>query len=461
VFKLLSRSALYHSIPEDEVVSKQQFVLFRIFSYSGSLVCLGVFLKMVLSIHQPGIVPYFILALAVIMLANFFLVKTVAGLRKAYFVMLAAAFILLHIVSYTCGGIRTGGSLYFPAIILYAYMLLGRKAGISFGVASILHIIYSYFISTYTDWTSFSLFKNDINLINQDFLINAILTIFLIASQGNYLQSGKNVVIQRLSKSKKMLEDKNILLKEYAHNLEKTNKELVKFASVASHDLKAPLRAIGTLTGIIQEETGHLFNEDTHTNFNIIKNRVNRMEQLLDALLKYSKADREKEEETEIDLNILLEKIIAEYTNDSRVTIKLYQKFPVIFSETNKMYQVFSNLISNAVLFNDKSKIEVNISVRETDKEWHFSVQDNGPGIDVRFHEKIFVIFQTLQRRDELETMGVGLSIVKKIVEEMGGEICVASEVGKGSEFVFTLLKKNLVKVTNTKIFDRETISIN
>ena len=451
LFERLSRISLYRQIPEDEVVSMQQFVLFRIFSYAGILVCLGVFFKMVLTIKNVGLTPSFILILASVMLINFFSVNKVKNLRRSYIIMLISAFLLLHLLSYSCGGIRTGGTLYFSTIILYAFMLLGRKGGLWFSAATIINVIYLFVISKYTNWTSFSLFKENIELINEDFLINAILTTFLIASQGNYLQSRKNVVIERLEKSKKLLEknyilveEKNNLLNDYANSLEKKNAELEKFASIASHDLKAPLRAIGNLTGIIEDEAGHLFDEEVNNNFSTIKNRVERMELLLNALLEYSKVERSKENFQFVNIFNLLNTILPRYANNISIKIDFDKNLPKVVAAPKKLQIVFENLIENAIRFNDKEAINIKITSEETDDYWLFSVKDNGPGIEKRYHEKVFIIFQTLNRRDDVESIGVGLSIAKKIVEDFGGRIWVESEINNGADFRFTLNKHTI-----------------
>lgn len=151
---------------------------------------------MLFTIKDVGALPYLIIGLGLTILLNFYLVKSVAKLKGYILIMLLSAFTLLHIVSYSCGGIRTAGTFYFAAVILYAYMLLGRSIGKYFTYAVIFHIIYLYFITTYTNLTSFNFFKNDVLLINEDFVLNAIMTVLLIAAQGNYLQSGKNEVIQ-------------------------------------------------------------------------------------------------------------------------------------------------------------------------------------------------------------------------------------------------------------------------
>jgi light-regulated signal transduction histidine kinase (bacteriophytochrome) len=123
------------------------------------------------------------------------------------------------------------------------------------------------------------------------------------------------------------------------------------------------------------------------------------------------------------------------YVQDQSIKFNVAGKMPIIFTERMKLQQVVSNLVSNAVKHNDKSDPIVNISCEDQGEDYLFCFEDNGPGIDPQFHEKIFVIFQTLQARDSFESTGVGLAIVKKIVDEAGGKIWVDSEPGKNTKF--------------------------
>jgi light-regulated signal transduction histidine kinase (bacteriophytochrome) len=311
-----------------------------------------------------------------------------------------------------------------------------------------LHVVYLYYIGSFLHLTSFSFFHEDVELISQDFLINAILTVFLIASQGNYLQSGKNVVIQRLTKSKKLLEENYALLEEqnammnkYAKHLEKTNSELEKFASVASHDLKAPLRAIGNLTDIIEDEAGHLLNDEMQSHFKVIKSRVLRMDALLNALLEYSKADKNSEEYREIAMQPFFEEQLNAVRENIAVHLKFETDLPMVFGERNKLAKAIRNLLHNAIIFNDKDSVEISIAVSDEYDHWLFAIHDNGPGIEARYHEKVFVIFQTLNRRDEKETMGIGLAVARKIIEERGGKIWLDNVQGSGTSVHFTIPK--------------------
>lgn len=242
-----------------------------------------------------------------------------------------------------------------------------------------------------------------------------------------------------------------IQIKNYLRELEITNKELDEFAYVVSHDLKAPLHAISNLTEWIEEDMEGKFSEDTKTNFNIIKSRVARMEDLINGLLEFARANHDKGERTTVDLNDYIYEVIDFCSPPPNCSIGVHGKLPTLYGDRIKFQQIFANLIGNAIKYNDKSEINISISATEQEDTWTISIRDNGPGIDPRFHEKIFVIFQTLNPRDTVESTGVGLAIVKKIVEEEGGRIWVDSMPGTGSDFRFTWPKS--AKQENEGIF--------
>ena len=242
-------------------------------------------------------------------------------------------------------------------------------------------------------------------------------------------------VIKEQAKYRKMTEQ---TMHEHVANLEKINRELDQFAYVVSHDLKAPLRAMSSLITWIEEDSGPYLTADSKENLKMIVQRVNRMSNLINGILAYSKAGKGKVEKVETNVKELVDEIID--SNAIQPNIKIVNKISVseIITEKIKLNQVFSNLISNAIKYNDKSEIEIEVGSYEYDDWYQFYVKDNGPGIEKEYHEKIFMIFQTLVSRDEVESTGIGLSIVKKIIEEQSGKIWVESQPGIGSRFVFT-----------------------
>jgi PAS domain S-box-containing protein len=231
-------------------------------------------------------------------------------------------------------------------------------------------------------------------------------------------------------------------MQEYLKNLEKTNRELDKFAYVVSHDLKAPLRAIGNLTGWIEEDTGHMLPNEVRKNFNLIKDRVVRMEALINGILDYSKVAKKNNQFETFALKNLIGDIIGMIGKPDGSHFIIPEDLPELTADKIKIQQVFMNLIGNAIKFNNKTEKKVKIESTDFGTHFRFSISDNGPGIDPRFHEKIFQIFQTINTRDDFESNGVGLAIVKKIIDEQESRIWVESKPGEGSTFHFTWPKK-------------------
>lgn len=233
-------------------------------------------------------------------------------------------------------------------------------------------------------------------------------------------------------------------LKSYMRDLERINAELDQFAYVVSHDLKAPLRAINNLSEWIEEDISHLLEGDTLDQFKLLRGRVHRMESLINGILSYSRAGRMKTVKERFVINTLLEDL-HETFNSKKPLRFTFDGNTQLELETEKitLTQILQNLISNGIKYNDKSEIEIAVGWTEDDRKYEFYVSDNGPGISPEFHERIFVIFQTLQSRDEIESTGVGLAIVKKILDEKGGQIRIESKMKEGTKFIFTWPKSD------------------
>ncbi|ELR73069.1 PAS/PAC Sensor Signal Transduction Histidine Kinase [Fulvivirga imtechensis AK7] len=238
----------------------------------------------------------------------------------------------------------------------------------------------------------------------------------------------------------------------YSEQLKKQNKELNQFSYVVSHDLKAPLRAIFKLSEWIEEDLGDSIPEDSRKNLETLRGRVFRLESLINGLLEYSKIGRTDISPENVDTNKLINDIIELLNPPEYIQINIQEKMPVVHTKRILLQQVFSNLINNAIKYHDKKERGViNIKAKEIGRFYTFVVEDNGPGIEKQYHEKIFAIFQTLETRDRVEGTGIGLSIVKKIIEEVGGAIKVESEPGTGSKFIFTW-PKEIVPASKLKI---------
>jgi PAS domain S-box-containing protein len=216
--------------------------------------------------------------------------------------------------------------------------------------------------------------------------------------------------------------------------------DLDQFAYVASHDLKAPLRGIANLAQWVQEDVGDQLTGESANHVRLLQGRVLRMEALIDGILAYSRAGRRMTEPEEVDTGMLLKDVIDLLAPPDEVTIEVPDKMPVLHAERVPLQQVFLNLIGNAVKYTRAVRDDGHIEVRCRDigDVYEFSVKDNGPGIEPRFHDRIWGIFQTLSTRDQVEGTGIGLSVVKKVVESRGGSIAVESTPGEGATFRFT-----------------------
>ena len=229
---------------------------------------------------------------------------------------------------------------------------------------------------------------------------------------------------------------------ELLEQLESINSELKDFANIVSHDLKAPLQGIQTVTQWISEDYGDKLDEKGKEHLDLLTNRANCMHNLIEGILSYSRVGHLAEQKVRINLNELMPQIIDMVSAPENIAIVVENELPVIESEQTRITQIFQNLLSNAVKDMDKPQGRIRIKCVEEEDCWKFSVADNGPGIKEGHFEKIFQMFQTLSPQDTFESTGIGLTLVKKIVEIYGGRIWVESELGKGTTFFFTLSKQ-------------------
>jgi len=230
-------------------------------------------------------------------------------------------------------------------------------------------------------------------------------------------------------------------LKEKTEKLEAINKNLDEFVYIVSHDLKAPLRGISSLANFIEDDLGANPNPAIKETLNMLKSRCSRMQNLIDAILHYSRMGNTKGTPEAVDVNELLKNILDMISPPPNVKITLQENMPVVMGEKIKLHEIFQNLISNGIKYNNKEQGAVNVSFKDLGESHEFAITDNGAGIKEEHHEKIFGIFQTLQPKDKVESTGIGLTIVKKLVEQQGGKVMIESKLGEGSVFKFTWKK--------------------
>ena len=219
--------------------------------------------------------------------------------------------------------------------------------------------------------------------------------------------------------------------------LEARTQELDNFAYIASHDLKGPLRGIASIAGWIEEDLDDSELPETREHLQLLQERIARMNRLIEGLLNYSRVGREQVATELVDMNLLFQNVVDSMAPPADFKVQPAMPLPVFRAKEILLSQVVANLVSNAIRHHDKPKGYVRISVQPLENAYEFSVSDDGPGIEPNYRDKIFTIFQTLKARDEYESTGIGLSIVRKILTEIGGSISVESDLGQGTTFRF------------------------
>jgi len=224
-------------------------------------------------------------------------------------------------------------------------------------------------------------------------------------------------------------------------DLEKANRQLRDFAHVVSHDLKAPLRGINSLSTFLTLDYADKLDDAGRENLALINRRVQRMHDLIEGILQYSQLAQGDEPKTSVNLNNLTKELWEMLAAPSHINLAIEKPLPAIHCHKLRVQQILQNLLSNAIKYNDKPSGLVAVRCREESNRWVFSVADNGPGIEKKHSARIFQLFQTLHARDDHESTGIGLAVVKKAAEMSGGTVWLESTVGAGSTFFFSLPK--------------------
>ena len=233
---------------------------------------------------------------------------------------------------------------------------------------------------------------------------------------------------------------KESLLRE----LESSNKGLQEYAHIVSHDLKSPLRSVSALATWLYDDYKDSLDESGRYNLKMMQEKIEGMDKLISGILKYSTVNYDVLDHTEVDVNEVIQEIKEIIYIPENVAIKTKKKLPLIKADKTKIHQLFQNFLSNAVVNIDKKKGLVEVDCKEHSKYWEFSIKDNGVGIPKEYHEKIFQIFQSIGNNER--STGIGLSIVKKIIDRYNGKVWLESEIGEGTTFFYTLKKELSIK---------------
>lgn len=233
---------------------------------------------------------------------------------------------------------------------------------------------------------------------------------------------------------------KENLLKE----LEASNKGLQEYAHIVSHDLKSPLRSVSALASWLYDDYKDTLDENGRYNLKMMQEKIEGMDKLISGILKYSTVNSDTLDNTNVNVNEVIQEIGEIIYIPENVKIKTKKKLPSIKADKTKIHQLFQNFLSNAVVNIDKKDGLVEIDYKENKTHWEFSIKDNGVGIPKEYHEKIFQIFQSIGNNER--STGIGLSIVKKIIDRYHGNVWLESEIGEGTTFYFTLQKDPKIK---------------
>lgn len=257
-------------------------------------------------------------------------------------------------------------------------------------------------------------------------------------ARGNYEAQVESTGKDELGKLSHSLNHMAETLSENISQHERKNRELDQFAHIVSHDLKAPLRGIDNVVTWIEEDHGKELPPRVNEYLDLIKGRIVRLENLIQGILSYALIGREVHPKEKVKVQELVEEIFENLPVKPGLRLDIPAELPVITTDKVPLSQVLTNLMSNGVKYHDKPEGFLRVTCVDQTDHYLFCVADNGPGIAGIYHDKIFVIFQTLQDRDSFESTGVGLAIVKKILDDRKERIIVTSNPGQGVQFDFT-----------------------
>ena len=247
----------------------------------------------------------------------------------------------------------------------------------------------------------------------------------------------------KLAAARTQLELANKQLSQHTEALSRSNEELQRFAYAVSHDLQTPLRNIATLTALLVRRNAEILDEESKEYADTIVGGVRRMNSMIRGLLDYAGATADGHHSTASNSHAVVEQVLQNLRSliDAESAVITFDALPVVQANENRLAQVFSNLITNAIKYRSNRKPEIRIFASDNGTEWIFKIADNGIGIDMKYADEVFGLFKRLHSADEYEGSGIGLAICKAVIERHGGRIWMESELGEGSTFFFTIPK--------------------
>lgn len=248
----------------------------------------------------------------------------------------------------------------------------------------------------------------------------------------HFISSGKDVT-ERI--------EYDLKLEKLNKELEINNKELENYSKVVAHDLKNPLTVISLYISLLEQNKVIINDKEILKIIKTLKQKTKLMDNLIHDLLEYSRIGYEAEKIENVNVFQLISEMTKEIGSPKKIKFKLKGNWPNLNLNRLNLTQVFQNLISNAVKYMDKSEGIITLDCKEMKDQWKFSIADNGPGIEEKYFKKLFQPFQKAHTRKDIDSTGIGLSIVKKIIEKMGGKVSFESLFGKGSTFYFIIPK--------------------
>lgn len=350
------------------------------------------------------------------------------------------------------GGLYSDNLLWMIIAPLVAFLFATKLSGV---VWSISLIVFTVFLYIQEDFVPKGFYRDQTLQFDGSYYFISYLGLFIaVIGMVIIFKNGLEEIIKLLNQNQERLrlhqqevEEKNKALKATEEKLLTTNKELEQFAYAASHDLKEPLRMIKSYTQLLEKRLNSGLDDRSKEFMHYVQDGTTRMQQLLDDLLEYSRMGRVSSQNQKIiDLNnilfIVMNNLMASMEEKNAAIFAT--NLPSIFSSSTEMTMLFQNIIANALKFRkpDVSPI-IHLKTEEAGNFYKISISDNGIGIAEENLGKVFGIFERLHSKQEYKGSGIGLSTCKKIVNNMGGQINIASTLGKGTTFYFTLPKPN------------------